>query len=57
LRGSEVETFDMMMNDCRMQASAGDKALRPFTIEAMFMSILLSQQRELKEIEKRAQTT
>jgi CRISPR/Cas system CSM-associated protein Csm3 (group 7 of RAMP superfamily) len=52
LRGSEVETFDKMMNDCRMYASAGDKAPRPFTIEAMFMSILLSQQKELTEIEE-----
>jgi hypothetical protein len=26
LRGREVETFDKMMNHCRMHASAGDKA-------------------------------
>jgi len=53
LRGSEVETFDKMMNDCRMHTSAGDKAPRPFIIEAMLMSILLNQQKELAEIEKR----
>jgi hypothetical protein len=53
LRGSEVETFDKMMNDCRMHASAGDKAPRPFIVEAIFMSNLLSQQKEITEIEKR----
>jgi hypothetical protein len=39
-----------MMNACRMYASAGSMAARPILTEAMFMSILLSQQKELMEI-------
>lgn len=42
-----------MMNACRMNASAGGMATRPIVIEAMFMSILLTQQKELVEIEER----
>jgi len=41
------------MNDSRMCASVGDKAPRPFIIEAIFMSILLNQQKELTEMEKK----
>jgi hypothetical protein len=50
LRGKEAEAFDKMMNACRMHASAAGMATRPILSEAMFMSILLSQQRELMEI-------
>jgi hypothetical protein len=39
-----------MMNACRMYASAGSMAARPILTEAMFMSILLSQQKELMGI-------
>jgi hypothetical protein len=42
-----------MMNHCRMHASAGDKAPRLFIVEAMLMSILLGQQKELAEMEER----
>ncbi len=52
LRGRDVEAFDKMMNACRMHASAGGMATRPILIEAMLMSILLSQQKELMEIKK-----
>jgi hypothetical protein len=50
LRGDDLKTFDKMMNACRMYASAGSMATRPILAEAMFMSVLLSQQKELTEI-------
>ena len=50
LRGEDVEVFDRMMNSCRLFASAGSMATRPILVEAMFMSVLLSQQKELTEI-------
>jgi hypothetical protein len=53
LRGSDLKAFDRMMNACRVSASAGSMATRPILAEAMFMSILLSQQKELMEIRER----
>lgn len=53
LRGTDLEVFDKMMNACRAYASAGSMATRPILSEAMFMSILLVQQKELMEIRKR----
>lgn len=53
LRGKELEAFDKMMNACKVYASAGGMATRPVLAEAMFMSILLSQQKELMEIRER----
>lgn len=50
LRDRDLEAFDMMMNACRMYASAGGMATRPILAEAMFMSILLSQRKEFMEI-------
>lgn len=50
LRGEDLEVFDRMMNSCRLYASAGSMATRPILVEAMFMSVLLSQQKELTEI-------
>jgi hypothetical protein len=50
LRDKDLEAFDRMMNACRMHASAGGMATRTILAEAMFMSILLSQQKELMEI-------
>lgn len=52
LRNRDLEAFDEMMNSCRVYASAGGSATRPILAEAMFMSILLSQQKELMEIKK-----
>jgi hypothetical protein len=52
LRGRDVEAFDDMMNACRVHASAGGMAVRPFVTEAVFMSILLEQQRELMELKE-----
>jgi hypothetical protein len=50
LRDKALEAFDQMMNVCRTYASAGGSATRPILTEAMFMSILLNQQKELMEI-------
>jgi len=50
LRGRDIEAFDKMMNACKLYASAGSMATRTILAEAMFMSILLSQQKELMEI-------
>jgi len=50
LRDRDMEAFDEMMNACRMHASAGSMATRPILIEAMFMTVLLSQQKRLMEI-------
>lgn len=49
LRGKDLEAFDKLMNACRMHASAAGMATRPILSEAMFMSILLSLQKELME--------
>jgi hypothetical protein len=50
LRGKDIEAFDKMMNACKAYASAGGMATRTVLVEAMFMSVLLSQQKELMEI-------
>ena len=53
LRADDAEAFDRMMNACRMFASAGSMATRPILLEAMFMSILLHQEKTLMEIKER----
>jgi len=53
LRITDAEAFDQIMNSCRMHASAGSMATRPILLEAMFMSILLSQEREMAEIREK----
>jgi len=50
LRGKDLEVFDQMMNACRAYASAGGMATRPVISDAMFMCILLSQQKAIMEI-------
>lgn len=52
LRAEDQKAFDEMMNACRVHASAGSMATRPFLLEAMLMSILLGQQKALLEIRK-----
>ena len=51
LRQDEREIFDRMMDACRLHASSSGTALRPDPIEAMFMSILLEQQRKIEALE------
>jgi len=50
LRRDDKAAFEELMNACRRYASAAGAATRPIIIEAMFMSILLSHQKTLKEI-------
>lgn len=51
LRASDRVAFEDLMNSCRCYASAAGAATRPIISEAMFMSILLSHQKTLSEIE------
>ena len=53
LRNKDAEAFDRMMNACRMFASAGSMATRPILLEAMFMSILLHQEKVITEIKEK----
>ncbi len=53
LRGKARDAFDEMIKACRMNASAAGMATRPILAEAIFMTILLSQQKELMEIKDR----
>ncbi len=53
LRNKDAEAFDCMMNACRNFASAGSMATRPILLEAMFMSILLQQEKDLMEIREK----
>ena len=50
LRDKDSEAFTNMMNACRMHASAAGMETRPILSEAMFMSILLNQQKQISEI-------
>lgn len=50
LRAEDREAFDEMLNFCRLYASAGSMTTRPVLVEAMFMSMLLGQQKMLAEI-------
>jgi len=52
LRNDDREAFEQMMNACRIYASAASNATRPVLVEAMFMSILLAQQKALMEIKR-----
>jgi len=51
LRADDKAAFEDLMNTCRCYASAAGAATRPIVTEAMFMSILLSHQKMLREIE------
>jgi hypothetical protein len=48
----EREAFDELMDMCRNYASAGSCATNPIISEPMLMSILLSQQRKIRSLEK-----
>lgn len=53
LRKKDAEAFDRMTNACRLFASAGSMATRPVLLEAMFMSILLHQEKAITEIREK----
>ena len=47
----EKEAFDELMDMCRNLASAGSCATNPIIFEPMAISILLAQQKKLRELE------
>jgi hypothetical protein len=47
----QKQAFDEMMDMCRMNAMAGSNATNPIIFEPMVMSILLEQQKKLRERE------
>ena len=52
LRKDDRESFDQLMDICRIYASAGSNSTRPVLFEPMVMSILLHQQKILNRLEK-----
>ena len=56
LRNDDREAFEQMMNACRNYASAASNATRPVLLEAMFMSILLAEQKALMEIKREVES-
>ena len=52
LRTEDKEAFDELMDACRSFASAGSNATQPILFEPMVMSVLVSQQKKLRRLEK-----
>ena len=52
LRTEDKESFEALMDACRLYASAGSNATQPILFEPMVMSILLFQQKKLHRLEK-----
>ena len=50
LRIDERSTFDDLMDECRQRASAADAATLPIKTEGIFLSLLFSHHRNLKEL-------
>ena len=50
LRVEDRSTFENLMNECRRYASAAGAATLPVKTEGMFLSILFSHHRSLKEL-------
>jgi hypothetical protein len=52
LRVEDKEAFEALMDACRNFASAGSNATQPILFEPMVMSILTSQQKQIRRVEK-----
>ena len=52
LRKEDKEAFDALMDACRSIASAGSNATQPLLFEPMIISILISQQKKITQLEK-----
>jgi hypothetical protein len=52
LRKEDKEAFDALMDACRSYASAGSNATQPLLFEPMIISILISQQKKITQLEK-----
>jgi hypothetical protein len=53
LRTEDREAFEALMDACRSYASAGSNSTQPILFEPMIMSILLFQQKKIKQLEKK----
>lgn len=53
LRSEERASFGILMDACRSHASAASNATNPILFEPMVMSIMLQQQMQIQELEKR----
>ena len=51
LRKPDREAFDELMDMCRSYASESNNATNPIVFEPMVISILLAQQKKLRELE------
>ena len=52
LRTEDREAFEELMDACRNFASAGSNATQPILFEPMVISILTSQQKQIRRLEK-----
>jgi len=52
LRKEDKEAFDTLMDSCRNYASAGSNATQPILFEPMIISILVSMQKKITQLEK-----
>jgi hypothetical protein len=52
LRIDDRAAFEVLMDACRSFASAGSNSTNPIIFEPMVMSILLSQQKKISQLEK-----
>ncbi len=55
LRKPDREAFDELMDMCRSFASASSCATNPIVFEPMIMSILLAQQKRIRQLECKLQ--
>ena len=52
LRRNDKEIFDRILNKARIHGDAGTMSGRPVIFEVMVMSIILEQQKQLREVQK-----
>jgi hypothetical protein len=52
LRTEDREAFEALMDACRSYALAASNATRPILFEPMMISILVSQQKRISQVEK-----
>ena len=52
LRKEDREAFDILIDACRNYASAGSNATQPLLLDAMMMSMFVSQQIHLQKLQK-----
>ncbi len=52
LRTEDMEAFEVLMDACRNYASTRSNAIQPLLFESMVLSILVSQQKQIRRLEK-----